>query len=126
EIYFAEGADTLAADMAAARPTIMTAVPRLYEALHQRIQRGMERQSGFRTKLFLKALELGRKRYDDPHALSLMERVTDLALERLVRDKVRARFGGRLKVMVSGGAPLTPEIGRFFIALGVNLLQGYG
>ena len=47
-------------------------------------------------------------------------------LDRLVRDKVRARFGGRLKAMVSGGAPLNPEIGSFFLALGVQLLQGYG
>jgi long-chain acyl-CoA synthetase len=126
QIYFAEGADTLAANMLEARPTIMTAVPRLYETLHQRILRGMERQIGLKAKLFNKALEIGRKRYDDPHGLSLLERLYDLLLDRLVRNKIRARFGGRLKAMVSGGAPLNPEIGRFFIALGVNLLQGYG
>ena len=56
----------------------------------------------------------------------MVERVEDAILDRLVRDKVRARFGGRLKAMVSGGAPLNPEIGRFFLALGVRLLQGYG
>jgi long-chain acyl-CoA synthetase len=50
----------------------------------------------------------------------------DPLLDKLVRDKVRARFGGRLKAMVSGGAPLNPEIGGFFLALGVELLQGYG
>src|SRR6185312_11635595 len=58
--------------------------------------------------------------------LTLAERLLDPALDRLVRDKVRARFGGRLKAMVSGGAPLNPEIGGFFLALGVTLLQGYG
>jgi long-chain acyl-CoA synthetase len=126
QIYYAEGAETLAANMIEARPTIMTAVPRLYETLHQRILRGMERQSGLRTRLFNKALELGRKRYDDPHSINLSERLVDFMLDKLVRNKVRARFGGRLKAMVSGGAPLNPEIGRFFIALGVNLLQGYG
>lgn len=126
QIYFAEGAETLATDMIEARPTIMTAVPRLYETLHQRIQRGMARQSGFRAKLFNKALELGGRRCEDPHGIAFRDRLIDLALDRLVRDKVRARFGGRLKAMVSGGAPLNPEIGRFFIALGVNLLQGYG
>jgi long-chain acyl-CoA synthetase len=126
QIYFAEGADTLAVNMIEARPTIMTAVPRLYETMHQRILRGMERQSAFRSKLFMRALALGSKRYDNPRSLTLRERIADAVLDRLVRDKVRARFGGRLKALVSGGAPLNPEIGRFFIALGLNLMQGYG
>jgi len=59
-------------------------------------------------------------------ALGLDERLVDPLLDRLVRAKLRRRFGGRLKAMVSGGAPLNPEIGRFFLALGVRLLQGYG
>jgi long-chain acyl-CoA synthetase len=126
QIYFAEGADTLAANMIEARPTIMTAVPRLYETMHQRISRGLERQSPLRTKLFKRALALGVKRYDNPRSLTIGERIADRALDRLVRAKVRARFGGRLKALVSGGAPLNPEIGRFFIALGLNLMQGYG
>src|SRR5215472_16107255 len=126
EIYFAEGAETLAVNMQEARPTIMTAVPRLYETMHQRILRAMERQSGVRARLFNLALRLGKKRLDDPEGLTIGERVLDLLAELLVRRKVRHRFGGRLKAMVSGGAPLNPEIGRFFLALGVRLLQGYG
>jgi long-chain acyl-CoA synthetase len=126
EIYFAEGAETLAANMQEARPTIMTAVPRLYETMHQRILRAMERQSGPRARLFNLALRLGKKRLDDPEGFTLGERALDLAAELLVRRKVRQRFGGRLKAMVSGGAPLNAEIGRFFLALGVRLLQGYG
>ena len=126
DIYFAEGAETLAANMQEARPTIMTAVPRLYETMHQRILRAMERQSGARARLFNLALRLGKKRLDDPEGLAIGERVLDLVAELLVRRKVRQRFGGRLKAMVSGGAPLNPEIGRFFLALGVRLLQGYG
>jgi long-chain acyl-CoA synthetase len=126
EIYFAEGAETLAANLQEARPTIMTAVPRLYETLHQRIVRGVEREGGHKAKLFFRALELGRKRYDDPASLTWRERMADRLLDRLVRNKVRARFGGRLKAMVSGGAPLNPDIGKFFLALGVRLLQGYG
>jgi long-chain acyl-CoA synthetase len=126
EIYFAEGAETLAANMQEARPTIMTAVPRLYETMHQRILRAMERQSGPRARLFNLALRLGKKRLNDPEGFTLGERVLDLAAELLVRRKVRQRFGGRLKAMVSGGAPLNAEIGRFFLALGVRLLQGYG
>ena len=126
EIYFAEGAETLAANMLEARPTIMTAVPRLYETLHQRILLGIERQGGWRAKLFHRAVALGSKRYRDPASLTFGERAVDRLLDVLVRRKVGARFGGRLKAMVSGGAPLTPEIGIFFLALGVPLLQGYG
>src|SRR6266852_5434956 len=126
QVYFAEGADTLAVNMVESRPTIMTAVPRLDETMHQRILRGLERQSPWRVKLFRRALALGAKRYDDPRSLTIGERIADRALDGLVRGKVRARFGGRLKAMVSGGAPLNPEIGRFFIALGLNLMQGYG
>jgi long-chain acyl-CoA synthetase len=126
QIYFAEGAETLAINLTEARPTIMTAVPRLYETLHQRILKGVERQGGWKAKLFFRALELGKKHYHDPRSLTWRERIEDRIVERLVRDKVRKRFGGRLKAMVSGGAPLNPEIGLFFIALGVVLLQGYG
>jgi long-chain acyl-CoA synthetase len=126
EIYFAEGAEMLATNLLEARPTIMTAVPRLYETMHQRILRGVEREHGLKARLFHLALRLGRKRLENPASLTLVERVLDRLVDRLVRRKVRARFGGRLKAMVSGGAPLNPEIGTFFLALGVNLLQGYG
>jgi long-chain acyl-CoA synthetase len=125
QIYFAEGADTLAANMIEARPTIMTAVPRLYETLHQRIRLGVERKGGIAHRMFDQAVAIGRKRLLSQRP-SLGERLLDPVLERTVRAKLRKRFGGRLKAMVSGGAPLSPEIGRFFLSLGVTLLQGYG
>jgi long-chain acyl-CoA synthetase len=125
QIYFAEGAETLAANLLEARPTIMTAVPRLYETLHRRILLGVERKGRVARKMFGKTVTIGRKRasFATPN---LSERLIDPALDRLVRAGVRRRFGGRLKAMVSGGAPLNPEIGSFFLALGVTLLQGYG
>jgi long-chain acyl-CoA synthetase len=126
EIYFAEGAETLPANLLEARPTIMTAVPRLYETMHQRLQRAMAREGGLKAKLFARALELGRRHYDDRGSLGVGERMEHAMLGLLVRRKVKKRFGGRLKAMVSGGAPLNPEIGKFFLALGVPLLQGYG
>ncbi|MCI0430830.1 MAG: long-chain fatty acid--CoA ligase [Rhodospirillales bacterium] len=126
EIYYAEGVETLAANMQEVRPTIMTAVPRLYESMHQRIMRGVEKMSGAQKWLFLKAVELGRKEYEQPGSLILRQRLVNWACERTVRKKVRARFGGRLKAMVSGGAALNYEVGVFFTALGVRLLQGYG
>jgi long-chain acyl-CoA synthetase len=125
EIYFAEGAETLASNLVEVRPTIMTAVPRLYETMHQRIRAAIQRERGLKRRLFEQAVAVGRKRLAG-QKLTLGERMLDPVLDKLVRDKVRARFGGRLKAMVSGGAPLNPEIGSFFLALGVRLLQGYG
>jgi long-chain acyl-CoA synthetase len=125
QIYFAEGADSLATNLIEVKPTVMTAVPRLYETMHQRIRRGIEREKGLKRRLFEQAVTLGRKRLAG-ETLGLGARLLDPVLEKLVRNKVRARFGGRLKAMVSGGAPLNPEIGSFFLALGVQLLQGYG
>ncbi len=126
QIYYAEGPDKIAQNLQEARPTIMTAVPRLYEVLHDRIRRGVEQTGGAKAKLFYKALELGQKRHEAPETLTLGERLTNAALDLLVRKKVAGRFGGRLKTFVSGGAALNPDIGNFFLALGVGILQGYG
>lgn len=126
EIYYATGIDKLPANMLAAQPTIMTAVPRLYETMYQRIVRAVEKEGGRKKKLFDLALRLGSKRYLDPRSLTVWERLLDLVAERLVRSRMRARFGGRLKAMVSGGAALNPDIGIFFTALGLRILQGYG
>ncbi len=126
EIYFAESVETLLSNLSEVRPTLMTAVPRLYETMYQRINREMGKQSPFRQRLFALAVDLGRKRYLDPASLSLKEKLLDLLVDRLVRAKVRSRFGGRLKAMVSGGAALNPDIGLFFTALGLRIMQGYG
>lgn len=126
QIYYAEGVENLLNNLAEARPTIMTAVPRLYEAMLQRIMRGVNKQGGRKKRLFERTLELGIKRYRNPRSLMLGERITDFFLERLVRNKVRQRFGGRLKAFVSGGAALNPDVGIFFTALGLRVLQGYG
>ena len=126
EINYVVGTDTIVQDMADAHPTIMTAVPRLYEVFRTRVTQGLRRASPFRRNLFQRTLEIGRKRIEEPGSLTFRERLLDLILERLVRDKVRAQFGGRLKYMVSGGAPLNPEAGMFFLSLGIKILQGYG
>ncbi len=125
EIYYADGVETLATNLIEARPTVMTAVPRLYETFHRRILRAVAKTGGMKEKLFMKALDLGLKRLDGKR-LGPIEGLMDAVLEKLVRDKIRARFGGRLKAMISGGAPLNPEIGAFFTALGLRILQGYG
>ncbi len=126
QIYYAESVETLTANLGEARPTIMTAVPRLYEVMRQRILAGVKRQGGLKAALFRRTVELGRKRYETPDELGAVERLADRLVDKLVRDKVRARFGGRLKALVSGGAPLNYDVGVFFTALGLRLLQGYG
>ena len=125
QIYYAEGVDKLAANMEEVSPTIMTAVPRLYETMHGRITRGVQQKGGLSEKLFLKAVENGRKKYEGKRR-TLGEALLDPLLTKFVRDKVARRFGGKLKAMVSGGAPLNYDIGTFFKALNVPLLQGYG
>ncbi|MBI1181304.1 MAG: AMP-binding protein [Alphaproteobacteria bacterium] len=126
QIYYAEGIDRLAANMLEARPTIMTVVPRLFEMLRNRITRGVEEQGGRRARLFHRALDLGVRRMTARRSLSLRERAENWALDRFVRRKVHQRFGGRVKALVSGGAPLNPDVALFFHALGLRLLQGYG
>ena len=126
EIYYAESLDKLVANIAEVRPTIMTAVPRLYESIHGRIVHGLKSQSRLKQFMFEKAVELGRGNYENPGSLGFGERLFNALLDRLVRAKVALRFGGRLKAFVSGGAPLNYDIGTFFLALDLLLLQGYG
>jgi long-chain acyl-CoA synthetase len=126
QVFYVERVDTLINTMAEVRPTIMTAVPRLYETMRSRIHQSVQTQSNFRIRLFEKTVELGTKRYKNPKSLSLWDKLVDAVCERLVRKKIRERFGGRLKALVSGGAPLNYEVGLFFTALGVRILQGYG
>ena len=104
----------------------MTAVPRLYESMHARIVRGVDQAYGLKAKLFKLALTLGEKKLDENNKLTFIEKLLDSVVEKLVRKKVRNTFGGRLKALVSGGAPLNLDIGIFFSALGLRLLQGYG
>ncbi|MGH7209886.1 MAG: AMP-dependent synthetase/ligase, partial [Acetobacteraceae bacterium] len=125
EIVYARGTEHLAADMLAVRPTILTAVPRVLEVIRARVLAQIARAPASRRRLFDHAFGLGLKRLDGDR-LTVAERLMEPILDRLVRAKVRARFGGRLKGLVSGGARLDPEVGRFFLALGFRVIQGYG
>lgn len=125
EVWYCESTDQIANNLVEVSPTLMTAVPRLYEVLHDRIMRGVKAKGGISEKLFMAAVRLGTKRYQGRHLLP-HEFILNLVVDRLVRTKVRQRLGGRLNFFISGGAALNPEIGNFFMALGINLLQGYG
>ena len=125
EVVYSRGADRLAAEFKEIAPAVVTAVPRLFEVLRGRIEAGVEKDGGLKAVLFRQALALGLRKLDGP-PLSLLERVQDAVLDRLVRSKIRDRFGGRLQAMVSGGARLDPDLSGFFIALGLPVIQGYG
>jgi long-chain acyl-CoA synthetase len=125
EIVYSRGVEHLASDLLAVRPTILTAVPRVLEVLRGRILSQVAREKPWRRALFDKAIAIGVRRVTRER-LTVGERLIDPVLERLVRQKVRARFGGRLQGIMSGGARLDPELGRFFLALGVRIMQGYG
>lgn len=125
QIYYAENADALMRNLGEVKPTIMTSVPRLYEVMHRRICRDVERSGGMAAWWLDKAVSLGREKYERGR-LRPLHALQDWFAERLVRHKMKTRFGGRLKAMVSGGAPLNAEIGMFFHALGLTILQGYG
>ncbi|WP_137897469.1 AMP-dependent synthetase/ligase [Sphingomonas sp. 2SG] len=124
QIYYAEGLDKLAANIEEVRPTIMFVVPRLFEVLRTRISKAIEKQGGMSAYLLAKALDVGAKA--NAGTLRLADRPAQLLVRTLFKPKIAKKFGGRMKAMVSGGAPLNPEIGLFFQSLGVTFLQGYG
>ena len=125
ELVYCRGAEHLAADMAEIRPTVMTVVPRVLEVIHGRVLSQIGRESRWRQALFRRALAIGLDQLDGKSP-SPADRLLAPVLDRVIGRKIRARFGGRLKGMMSGGARLEPDIGRFFLAFGLRILQGYG
>jgi long-chain acyl-CoA synthetase len=124
QIYYAEGLEKLSANIEEVRPTIMIVVPRLFEVLRARIIKQVEKQGRFANYLMERALAIGDRKAQGRGRL--IDGPMRLILERTLRPKIRQRFGGRMKALVSGGAPLNPDIGVFFDAMGMILLQGYG
>ena len=124
QIYYAEGLEKLAANMEETHPTLMVVVPRLFEVLRARMLKTLEKQGKVAQGLLKRALSLGAK--DLKGGVPIWDRPMNLFIDKTLRPKVQARFGGRIKALVSGGAPLNPDIGIFFHGLGLTLLQGYG
>jgi long-chain acyl-CoA synthetase len=110
--------------MEEAKPTIMVVVPRLFEVIRARMIKNIEKQGRMPNFLLDKALTIGERDYGGKKRLR--DGPMRLVLSRTLKPKIQARFGGRLKALVSGGAPLNPDIGIFFQSLGITLLQGYG
>lgn len=124
QIYYAEGLEKLAANIEEVGPTIMVVVPRLFEVLRTKIMKQIEKQGGAAKWMMDQAIALAGRKAEGRTRLT--DKPLDFLLERTLRPKIRAKFGGRMKALVSGGAPLNPEIGLFFEAMGLTLLQGYG
>ncbi len=124
QIYYAEGLEKLASNIEETRPTIMVVVPRLFEVLRTRIMKQVQKQGGLAERLMNTALGVGERRAAGSRKFG--DGVRDMVVGRLLKPKIRQRFGGRMKAMVSGGAPLNPDVGIFFEAMGLTMLQGYG
>jgi long-chain acyl-CoA synthetase len=128
-IAYAESVDSVAANLLEVRPTVLISVPRLYEKMNARILSAVQASPPLRRRLFAWAQTQGRERVQleqqgrpVPAGLALRCRLAD----RLVFAKLRARVGGRMRIMVSGGAPLSAAISEFFFAAGLPILEGYG
>ena len=126
---FAESLDTVARDLKRVRPTVMSGVPRVYEKLHARVEAAVAERGGMNVKLFQWASDVAEQRgvalargRGMSAWLSLQSRVAD----RLVFQKIRDGVGGRLRFAVSGSAPLSEELGRWFQGVGLPILEGYG
>ena len=125
EIYLLHRPETLSSAIIEVKPTIMTAVPRLYEILRDRIHASYRHKGILNRKMLDRAVYLGRKNVQK-EPLTLLEKIENSYLNLTVRRHINARLGGRLKAFVSGAAALDPNIGYFFLALNVRILQGYG
>ena len=124
-IFYAESIDKLVKNMGDCSPEIMTAVPRFYQNLYQKINASFKKATGLKKKLIFKMLELGLKKIKKEN-LTIFEKIQDRILEKLVRKKIKSQFGGSLKTFVSGGGALDKEVGYFLNAIGLPTLQGYG
>ena len=125
KVFYAESIDKLVKNMSDCSPDIMTAVPRFYQNLSQKISSNFNKVHGLKKYLINKMLELGKKSLLK-EKLSLIEYVENSICEKLIRKKIKSQFGGSLKAFISGGGALDKEVGIFLNSIGLPTLQGYG
>ena len=128
-VAYARSVEKLREDLLAIRPTVMLSVPRVYDKVYLALQAKLGPR-GLKRRLFDHAVRIGWQRFEAVQRREpppgLVDRLIWPVLHRLVARPVLARLGGRLRVAVSGGAPLSPAVGRCFVALGLPLTEGYG
>jgi len=125
KVFYAEKIEKLLDNISEAKPTIMTAVPRFYQNLYNKINTNMKKAKGLKAKLIKYTIDLGKKNLLKKK-MSILEKLANFILTILVRKKIQKQFGGNLKAFVSGGGALDKEIGQFLNAIGLPTLQGYG
>ncbi|MDH5573390.1 MAG: long-chain fatty acid--CoA ligase [Gammaproteobacteria bacterium] len=127
-VCYARSIEKLAEDMLTIKPTVLVTVPRIFERVYNKIQIQLAEKSPVATKLFKLTVEVGWQRFLQQQKKSGWQPRQLLwpVLDRLVAKKIRAKLGGRLRLAISGGAPLSNDIARTFIGLGLSISQGYG
>lgn len=128
EVAFARSIALLAQDLQIIRPTVLVSVPRIYERVYGRIQDALAKKGGVAHTLFDTAVDVGwhKFEYEQGRASWHPKLLSWPLLKKLVADGVTEKLGGRLKLAISGGAALSPDIAKVFIGLGVPIYQGYG
>lgn len=128
-IYYATSTQTLADEIKKVRPTIIISVPRIFEKVYDKIMDKVRQESRFKQKLFFNSLNISRAYLNAKKVGSPLKPILKLShylVDRLVLNKVRQSLGGRLKFSISGGASLNPSVAKFFEAVGIKILEGYG
>jgi len=125
KVFYAEKIEKLLDNISEAKPKIMTAVPRFYQNLYNKININMKKAKGLKAKLIKATIDLGKKELLK-QKMNFSEKFINFIVNILVRKKVKKQFGGNLKAFVSGGGALDKEIGEFLNAIGLPTLQGYG
>jgi long-chain acyl-CoA synthetase len=125
KVFYAESIDKLIKNMNDCSPEVMTAVPRFYQNLYQKIKVSFSKTTGLKRFLVNQTVQLGKKKLNK-QKFSLIENLINFISEKLVRKKIKNQFGGNLKTFVSGGGALDKEVGLFLNAIGLPTLQGYG
>ncbi len=125
KVFYAESIDKLLKNISDCSPDIMTAVPRFYQNLYQKISSTFSKAKGLKKFLVENTVNLGSKKFNR-EKMSIKEKIVNKICEITVRSKIKKQFGGSLKTFVSGGGALDPEIGIFLNSIGLPTLQGYG
>ena len=129
KIFYAENLLKVAENIREVKPTLMISVPRLYEKIYGKILFNISSQSGLKKKIFWWAVNVGKKCVNkllQGKKIGLFLQMKRNQADKLVYSKIKNQVGGKLRFFISGGAPLPKEIGEFFCAIGVTILEGYG
>ncbi len=129
-VYFSRGITRLLDDLKTTKPSILMSVPRVYEKVNAKIQERLKKKSPLAKKIFQGAIDAGWRKFSYENHLgetpTLLDKLLDPIYEKFVRSTVKEQFGGAVRVAVSGGAALNPDVSRTFIGLGIPIYQGYG